>query len=73
MALDHSDFRLTDEQLEEINHHIAEQGSLYAKAKEDPPSGVSVKFEWTPGLGRSVTVHFDGSVDDYTVESCNLV
>lgn len=73
MAFEHSDFKLTDAQLEKINDHIAEQGALYAAAGEDPPSSVSVTFEWVPGLGRSVTVYFDGAVDGCTVASCDAV
>ncbi|MFZ4534919.1 hypothetical protein [Propionivibrio sp.] len=70
MGLEHSDFILIDEQLAKINKYTAEQGAAYAKAGEGPPmGGVMLQFEWVPGLGRSITAYFDGSVEGCPIES----
>ena len=67
MALMHSDFDLTDTQLDRINRYIDEAALRYAQAREETGWGAKVVFEWVPGLGRSVTVLFDGASDGIEV------
>jgi hypothetical protein len=70
MALMHSDFRLTDEQLARINSYSARSGAAYAEEGEGPAiSGLKVEFTWTPGFGRSVTAFYDGAVEGCPIES----
>ena len=69
MALTHQDFKLTDEQLEAINHHIEARSRRYA-AEDDLPESptVSVRFDfWV--LGRDVTVYFDSEVDGHSIDA----
>ncbi|NMG31764.1 hypothetical protein [Aromatoleum evansii] len=68
MALQHSDFKLTDEQLLRLNQYIADAAARHAHANEDAPSEVSVTFTWMPGLGRSITAYFDGNVNGAEIE-----
>ena len=67
MALAHTDFLLTDDQLRLINEYIDKAASRYAQAGEDPPGGVSIRFGWSP-FGRMITAHFDGEVEGFVIE-----
>jgi hypothetical protein len=70
MALMHSDFHLTDEQLAKINSYCARSGAAYADEGEGPAmGGLTVEITWTPGLGRSVTAFYDGAVEGCPIES----
>ncbi len=70
MALMHSDFRLTDEQLAKINSYCAQSGAAYAEEGEGPAmGGLKVEFTWAPGFGRSVTAFYDGAVEGCSIES----
>jgi hypothetical protein len=68
MALVHTDFLLTDEQLRLINEYIDQAASRYAQAGEDLPGGVVIRFGWSP-FGRVITAQFDGAVDGFVIES----
>jgi hypothetical protein len=67
MALAHTDFLLTDEQLQLINEYIDKAALRHAQSGEDPPCGVSVRFGWSP-FGRMITAHFDGEVEGFVIE-----
>lgn len=67
MGLTHHDFLLTDEELRKIVRYFNEMADSYAEAREDPPQSVSVTFEFTPSLGRSVVAKFDGELDGQTI------
>jgi hypothetical protein len=69
MGLNHSDINLSDEQLEQLNSHLSKVNFKSAIEGEDPPGSIKVVFEWVPGLGRSVTVYFDGEINGCEVES----
>ena len=68
MALQHIDFTLTDEQVARINQYFQEQAQGYADAGEDAVDAVYVTFVWMPGIGRSVTAHFNGDVAGCDIE-----
>jgi hypothetical protein len=68
MALKHSDFLLTDEQLDQINRYFVESSLRYAEAGEDPGCGASVTFQWGPGIGRAVTAFFDSASQGCEIE-----
>jgi hypothetical protein len=61
MALEMTDFVLTKEQLEKINHYFYETNKLHAVAGEDVPCSVKVEFEWSAPFGRFVTAFYDGA------------
>ena len=62
MGLEHTDFKLTDEQLARINQYFREQSLAYAQAGEDPCDSAHITFAWMPGFGRSVTAYFNGEI-----------
>ncbi len=64
MSLTHTDFVLTSEDLARINRCIEEAATRHAEAGADPQSSAGVQFTWTPELGRSITVYFEGSEQD---------
>ncbi|TSA10004.1 MAG: hypothetical protein D4R79_12465 [Comamonadaceae bacterium] len=63
MALTHSDFLLTDEELNEINRYFSAKAESHAAAGEDAPQSVGVTFEFMPAFGRTVTARFDGELN----------
>ena len=70
MGLNHEDFRLSDDQLAEINNYASRTAAAYARAGEGPAMcGLKVEFVWTPGLGRSITGYFDGATEGCSIES----
>jgi hypothetical protein len=70
MALTHSDFSLTDEQLARINSYCARSAAAYAEAGEGPAmGGLKLEFFWAPGLGRSIIAYYDGAVEGCPIES----
>lgn len=68
MPFQHRDFNLSDAQMASLNQYIDARARQYVDTGEDPPSGIEIRFVWTPGLGRSVTVYFDGAMDGYPLE-----
>jgi len=62
MGLRRSDFELADGELSRINAHFRARAEAHAAEGEGAPSGVSVTFDFIPGLGRVVTARFDGEV-----------
>lgn len=70
MGLNHEDFRLSDDQLAEINNYTSRTVAAYARSGEGPAmGGLKVEFVWTPALGRSITAYFDGATEGYSIES----
>jgi hypothetical protein len=69
MGLHKADFELTDAELARINGYISERAVRHAAEGEDPPSGVSVTFDFMPGFGRVVTARFDGTEAGLVVSS----
>lgn len=70
MALEISDFSLTEDQIKTINSYFSSQVAAYVAAGEDiGMNSVKVEFEWVPGLGRFVTAHYDGAVIGCEIES----
>lgn len=67
MGLRKVDFGLTDAELARINGYISEKTAGHAAEGEDPPSGVSVTFDFMPGFGRVVTARFDGAEEGLVV------
>ena len=67
MGLHKADFELTDEELGRINGYIDGRAARHAAEGEDPPSGVSVTFDFMPGFGRVVTARFDGAKNGLVV------
>ena len=63
MALTQSDFLLTDEELNEINCYFSAMAESQAEVGEDAPQIVSVTFEFTPVLGRTVIANFNGALN----------
>ena len=68
MALAHTDFSLTDDQLRLINEHFEKAALRYAQAGEDPPWGVEIRFSWSPICGRTITAHYDGESPGFEIE-----
>lgn len=64
MSLTHADFVVTSEELAKINRCIDEAATRYAAGDADPASSVAVQLSWTAGIGRSITVYFEGSEQD---------
>lgn len=59
MGLDKTDFLLTDEQLNRINHYFGECATNRALAGEYPHQSAKVVFSWVAGFGRCVDAVFD--------------
>ena len=69
MALTAKDFVLTQAQLDAINDHFKQRVQAHADADADMnmPTA-SVSFHFTPVLGRSFTVSFDGEQPEKDIE-----
>lgn len=59
VLLNQSDFSLNQEQIRQINGFFARKAEEYAAAGEEPASGVSVTFNFSP-FGREIIIQFDG-------------
>jgi hypothetical protein len=68
MGLDKTDFLLTDEQLNCINHYFEECATRRALDGEDPPQSAKVVFSWAHGFGRCVDAFFDGCSTGCAIE-----
>lgn len=68
MGLDKTDFLLTDEQVNRINHYFEECATRCALDGEDPPQSAKVVFSWVPGFGRCVDDVFDGGSNGCEIE-----
>lgn len=64
MALTAHDFELTEDQIRELNAFIEKANADFFASGEDLDpidiGGVSVSFDFSPGIGRGVTVQFAG-------------
>ncbi len=70
MGLGKTDFLLTDEQINHINHYIQETAKNRAQTGEGASfTSVKVVFEWASGLGRFVEVFFDGAKNGCEIEN----
>jgi len=69
MALNRSDFELSQDQINAINQHFAKKASAYRSEGEDAPSSIKVVFEWVPIEGRFVTAYFDGEISGCEIEA----
>lgn len=67
MALAHTDYSLTDDQLRLINEHFEKAALRHKQAGEDPPWGVEIRFFWSP-MGRMISAHYDGEVEGLVIE-----
>lgn len=63
MALTQSDFLLTDEELNKINRYFSAMAESQAEVGEDAPQIVSVTFEFTTVLGRTVIANFNSALN----------
>lgn len=68
MALNQTDFLLTQDQIDLINQHFIKRSAQHASAGEDAACGAKVEIEWVPGLGRFVTAYFNGEVEGLEIE-----
>lgn len=63
MALTRESFALTDDELAKINAYCQQRAAGYAQEGEDPAQQVNVIFEFVAGLGRGISVAYDGQVE----------
>lgn len=67
-GLKHTDFLLTDDQLDSINDHFLKKSEAYIASGEDAPTSIGVTFEWPFPVGRNVSACFDGEITPAVIE-----